>query len=83
MPRATLRGGEAGPALVGAVSGASGRASPWRPLPDHCQHDAVNNPNGFSPQELRSMIAFILQQNGCPQANPRCQHCGATGQHGG
>ncbi len=64
---ATLRGGEAGPALVGA-----GFWSKWagQSMAAFYQITAstmpVNNPNGFSPQEYASVVAFILQQNGLP-----------------
>lgn len=64
---ATLRGGEAGPALVGA-----GFWNKWtgQSLAALYQITAstmpVNNPNGFSPPEYASLIAFMLQQNGLP-----------------
>ncbi|HTR01095.1 MAG TPA: PQQ-binding-like beta-propeller repeat protein [Candidatus Acidoferrum sp.] len=64
---ATLRGGEAGPALVGA-----GFWSKWanQPLGALFQVTAstmpVNNKGGFSPAQYASLIAFILQQNGLP-----------------
>jgi len=65
---ATLRGGEAGPALTGA-----GFWSKWagQSLAALFQITAstmpVNNPNGFTPQQYGSLIAYILQQNGLPQ----------------
>jgi quinoprotein glucose dehydrogenase len=64
---ATLRGGEAGPALVGA-----GFWNKWagQPLVALLQITAstmpVNNRNGFSPSQYASLIAFMLQQNGLP-----------------
>lgn len=64
---ATLRGGEAGPALVGA-----GFWSKWagQSLAALYQITAstmpVNNKGGFSPAQYGSLIAFILQQNGLP-----------------
>jgi hypothetical protein len=64
---ATLRGGEAGPALVGA-----GFWKKWagQPLGALLQITAstmpVNNRGGFSPTQYASLIAFMLQQNGLP-----------------
>lgn len=64
---ATLRGGEAGPALVGA-----GFWGKWegQSLAALYQITAstmpVNNPNGFSASEYASLIAFMLYQNGLP-----------------
>jgi quinoprotein glucose dehydrogenase len=64
---ATLRGSEAGPALVGA-----GFWSKWAGQSTAALYQItastmpVNNPNGFSPQEYAELIAFILQQNGLP-----------------
>jgi quinoprotein glucose dehydrogenase len=64
---ATLRGGEAGPALVGA-----GFWNKWggQSLAALYQITAstmpVNDPNGFSAQEYANLIAFMLQQNGLP-----------------
>jgi quinoprotein glucose dehydrogenase len=63
----SLRGGEAGPALVGA-----GFWNKWagQSLAALYQITAstmpVNNRGGFSPQQYASLIAFILQQNGLP-----------------
>jgi quinoprotein glucose dehydrogenase len=63
----SLRGGEAGPALVGA-----GFWNKWsgQSLAALFQITAstmpVNNRGGFSPQQYASLIAFILQQNGLP-----------------
>jgi quinoprotein glucose dehydrogenase len=65
----TLRGGEAGPALVGA-----GFWKKWagQPLAALFQITAstmpVNNRGGFSPSQYASLIAFMLQQNGLPAA---------------
>lgn len=64
---ATLRGGEAGPALVGA-----GFWGKWanQSLAAFYQITAstmpVNNRGGFTPAQYASLIAFILQQNGLP-----------------
>ncbi len=64
---ATLRGGEAGPALVGP-----GFWSKWegQSLAALFQITAstmpVNNPNGFSAPEYAAVVAFMLQQNGLP-----------------
>ncbi len=64
---ATLRGGEAGPALTGA-----GFWNKWagQSLGAFYQITAstmpVNNPNGFTPQNYAALVAFILQQNGLP-----------------
>ncbi|HWK54669.1 MAG TPA: PQQ-binding-like beta-propeller repeat protein, partial [Hyphomicrobiales bacterium] len=64
---ATLRGGEAGPALTGA-----GFWSKWggQSLATLYQITAstmpVNDPGGFSTQEYASLVAFMLQQNGLP-----------------
>src|SRR5690606_22854056 len=64
---ATLRGGEAGPALTGA-----GFWNKWngQPLAAFFQITAstmpVNNPGGFTPAEYASLVAFMLQQNGLP-----------------
>jgi len=64
---ATLRGGEAGPALTGA-----GFWGKWagQSLGAFYQITAstmpVNNPNGFGAGEYTDLVAFILQQNGLP-----------------
>jgi quinoprotein glucose dehydrogenase len=64
---ATLRGGEAGPALTG-----TGFWSKWagQPLGAFFQINAstmpVNNPGGFTAQQYAELVAFILQQNGLP-----------------
>ena len=63
----TLSGGEAGPALVGGAFW-----SQWenQSLTAFYQITAstmpVNNPNGFSPEQYASLVAFMLQQNGLP-----------------
>ena len=64
---ATLRGGEAGPALTGA-----GFWNKWegQNLAAFFQITAstmpVNNPGGFTAQQYASLVAFMLQQNGLP-----------------
>jgi quinoprotein glucose dehydrogenase len=64
---ATLRGGEAGPALVGV-----GFWNKWagQSLAALQQITAstmpVNNPGGFTPEEYAALVAFMLQQNGLP-----------------
>ncbi len=64
---ATLRGGEAGPALTGAAFW-----NKWagQPLGAFFQITAstmpVNNPGGFTAQQYASLVAFMLQQNGLP-----------------
>ena len=64
---AALRGGEAGPALVGGSFW-----SKWanQSLAALYQITAatmpVNNKGGFSPAQYASLIAYILQQNGLP-----------------
>lgn len=76
---ATLRGSEAGPALVGAQF--------WTKWEDMnlaalfqitASTMPVNNPNGFSPQQYASLIALILQQNGLPAGQtPLADNAGA------
>ncbi|MDT8397770.1 MAG: PQQ-binding-like beta-propeller repeat protein [Pseudomonadales bacterium] len=66
----TLRGEEAGPALVGP-----GFWNKWegQSLAALYQITAttmpVNNPNGFTPEQYASVVALILQQNGLPAAD--------------
>jgi quinoprotein glucose dehydrogenase len=64
---ATLRGGEAGPALTGA-----GFWNKWAGQSAAVLYQItastmpVNNPGGFTPQQYASLVAFMLQQNGLP-----------------
>ncbi|MDR0780760.1 MAG: cytochrome c, partial [Pseudomonadales bacterium] len=64
---ATLRGGEAGPALIGA-----GFWNKWAGQSTAVLYQItastmpVNNPGGFTPQQYASLVAFMLQQNGLP-----------------
>ena len=64
---ATLRGSEAGPALVGAQFwtkwGGMNLAALFQITASTMP---VNNPNGFSPEQYANLIALILQQNGLP-----------------
>jgi mono/diheme cytochrome c family protein len=67
---ATLRGGEAGPALTGA-----GFWNKWAGQSAAVLYQItastmpVNNPGGFTPQQYASLVAFMLQQNGLPAGN--------------
>lgn len=64
---ATLRGGEAGPALTGPAFW-----NKWgeQPLAAFFQITAstmpVNNPGGFSGEQYAALVAFMLYQNGLP-----------------
>ena len=64
---ATLRGSEAGPALVGPAFwnkwGGQSLAALYQITASTMP---VNTPNGFSSIEYASLIAFVLQQNGLP-----------------
>ena len=63
----TLRGSEAGPALVGNAFwdkwGGQSLAAFYQITATTMP---VNNPNGFAPAEYAAVVAFMLQQNGLP-----------------
>lgn len=76
---ATLRGSEAGPALVGAQFWTKWEGMNLAALFQITASTMpVNNPNGFSPQQYASLIALILQQNGLPAGQtPLADNAGA------
>jgi len=65
---ATLRGGEAGPALTGAAFWDKWSGQSLAALYQITASTMpVNNPNGFSAEQYAALIAYMLQQNGLPQ----------------
>lgn len=63
----SLRGGEAGPALVGAAFWNKWEGQSLAALYQITASTMpVNNPNGFSSIDYANLIAFMLQQNGLP-----------------
>ncbi|HEY0961128.1 MAG TPA: c-type cytochrome, partial [Pseudomonadales bacterium] len=76
---ATLRGSEAGPALVGAQFWTKWEGMNLAALFQITASTMpVNNPNGFSPQQYANLIALILQQNGLPAGQaPLADNAGA------
>jgi quinoprotein glucose dehydrogenase len=76
---ATLRGGEAGPALVGASFWTKWAGQSLGALYQITASTMpVNNPNGFTPTEYANLIALILHQNGLPAGDaPLADNAGA------
>ncbi len=64
---ATLRGSDAGPALVGAGFWTKWGGQSLAALYQITQSTMpVNNPNGFNSVQYANLVAFMLQQNGLP-----------------
>src|SRR5690554_2516127 len=62
-----LRGGEAGPALVGSLFWRRWEGQPLSSLYQITRVTMpVSNPDGLSGGQYRDLLAFILQQNGLP-----------------
>ncbi|MDC0598622.1 PQQ-binding-like beta-propeller repeat protein [Gammaproteobacteria bacterium] len=65
-----MRGGEAGPALLGNAFWDKWSGEPLSALFDLTRTTMpVTNPNGFSGNQYAELLAFMLQQNGLPAAD--------------